>query len=59
MFGLTYYDAPLFDSQQMYGIMNEDGDEFMHPTNVWGLQVSTRMIQKCKKVRRNTVAPIK
>ena len=37
MFGLTYYDAPLFDSQQMYGIINEDGEEFKHPTNVWGL----------------------
>ena len=37
MFGLTYYDAPLYDSQHMYAVINEDGDEFLHPTNVWGL----------------------
>ena len=54
MFGLTYYDAPLFDSQQMYGIINEDGDEFMHPTNVWGLQSINKDDSEMQESERNT-----
>ncbi|MEC9173771.1 MAG: hypothetical protein VX804_01735, partial [Candidatus Thermoplasmatota archaeon] len=54
MFGLTYYDAPLFDSQQMYGIFNEDGEEFMHPTNVWGLQSINKDDSEMQESERNT-----
>ena len=54
MFGLTYYDAPLFDSQQMYGILNEDGDEFMHPTNVWGLHSINKDDSEMQESEKNT-----
>ena len=46
---VSYYNDPLFDNDQVYEVMNEDGDIERHPTNVWGLHSFNKDISEMQE----------
>ncbi len=53
-FGLTYYNDALFDNDQVYEVVNEDGDIERHPTNVWGLHSFNKDISEMQEGELST-----